>query len=171
MEELEYDCKDSPTLLLGSSWEAHWEVVGGLQVGFGGCGEKDGDQYVAQDGGGHGGGGGQEEVQGCPRPAWPPLGPGWGLDGGQMALLEDFCGPHPSSYLLQEFMVVWSFQKMWLCLDEYPNIEYPNIFVSESWLERKSEYICFEEVKRKKFPINIRLISFLNIFVTLWPQK
>ena len=40
--------------------------MGGLQVGFGGAGKNDGDQYVGQDGGCHGGGGGGGS---CPRPA------------------------------------------------------------------------------------------------------
>ena len=42
--------------------------MGSQQVGYGGGGKNDGDQYVGQDGGGHCGGG-QEQVQGCPPPA------------------------------------------------------------------------------------------------------
>ena len=42
--------------------------MGSKQVGFGGGGKNDGDQYVDQDGGGHGGGV-QEQVHGCHPPA------------------------------------------------------------------------------------------------------
>ena len=66
------------------------------------------------------------------------LGRGWAFDGGQVALVEDFCGLHPSSYLWQEFMVGWSFHKMWLCLD------------FRIWWERIPKYLCIRNLTQTK---------------------